>query len=127
MVKLRNLDKIWEVPAGTRVNVGHNLDIEPRLRDDGFKVFDCYLHGSTVSRVLPHGSSGGASVWLDDCGYLTATTIAAMNDFMRAFGIRGSASRAGGKLSVRFVLHGEWHKRESSDGSLRFAADRYPA
>ena len=127
MAKLKNLDSIWTAPEGHAVKVGNNRTITRDKRDGGAIVFTCRLHGAPVVKVTPHGDNGTATVRLDACGYLTTTTIAAMGDFIAAFGIRGRASRAGGILSARWYLDG-WFERESLDGeSMAFTAHRHPA
>jgi hypothetical protein len=124
MAKLDNLDSVLTASAGTTVKVGHNRTITREVRRDGTVSFWCRLHGSPVVIVTPQGSSGRAIVKLDTWGYLTTTTVAAMRDFMRAFGIKGNASRAGGKLSARWVCDGGWHEEDADDGkSMVFVAD----
>ena len=126
MAKLMNLDRIWTAPEGVSITVGNNRTITRDTRADGAQVFICRLHGVPVVVATPHGTGGTVTIRLDSCGYLTTTTIAAMRDFMRAFGVAGSASRAGGVLSARWYQDG-WKERESSDGeSMGFAADRNP-
>jgi hypothetical protein len=128
MANLSNLDRVFKLKPGESVTVGNNRRIERlALQDGAGDRFNCYLHGSPVARIICNGAGGIAFVKLDACGYLTTTTIAAMRDFMGAFGVAGSASRAGGILSARWVHDGAWHERDSVDGeSLSFAADRYP-
>lgn len=126
MAMLKNIENTWTAPEGKLVTVGNNRQIAREV-EDGFPVFKCYLHGSCVAQIKPHGVSGSVTVRLDDCGYLTAATIAAMGDFMRAYGVQGVASRAGGKLSVRYMMDGgEWKERKAVDGKVTFAAMRYP-
>jgi hypothetical protein len=123
MAKLKRLDDIWKLPAGQLVTVGNNRQI---ARDES-GAFTCYLHGAPIVKARPHGASGTITIRLDACGYLTTTTIAAMRDFMAAFGVAGSASRAGGNLSARWHDGETWQERESSDGeSMSFAAARNP-
>lgn len=126
MARKMKLDarKCWGAPEGTHVTVGHNRQIACNLID-GHPVFTCYLHGSPVARIKPHGASGSATVTLDDCGYPTATTVKAMAEFCQAFGVQCSVSRAGGELSARWRALGAWHERTGQDGRLTFAADRY--
>jgi hypothetical protein len=123
MAKLKNIDKIWTAASGESVTVGNNRRI---VRDDS-GAFTCYLHGAPIVRARPHGAAGTITIKLDACGYLTATTIAAMRDFMGAFGVAGSASRAGGALSARWHTGDGWVERDSVDGeSLSFFAWRNP-
>jgi hypothetical protein len=123
MAKLKRLDDIWKLPAGQLVTVGHNRQI---ARDES-GAFTCYLHGAPIVKARPHGASGTITLKLDACGYLTTTTVAAMRDFMAAFGVAGSASRAGGKLSARWHTGDGWTERDSVDGeSLSFSAWRNP-
>jgi hypothetical protein len=124
MANLRNLDRIFTAPIGTAVTVGHNRTIEQTEPNR----FTCRLYGHPIVVVTAHGAAGTASVELDACGYLTTTTIAAMGDFMRAFGVAGSASRAGGILSARWFGDG-WKESEAETGvdMLRFWANRNPS
>ena len=123
MANLKNLESIWTAPAGRAMTVGNNRTI---TRDES-GAFVCRLHGAPIVTARPHGAAGTITIRLDACGYLTATTIAAMRDFMGAFGVVGSASRAGGVLSARWHDGEGWRERESSDGdSLSFAAARNP-
>lgn len=124
MAKLHNLDTIFTASIGTTVTIGHNRTVT----QDEPNRFTCRLHGHPVARVVNHSNAGTASVTLDSCGWLTTTTVAAMNDFMRAFGIHGSASRAGGVLSARYFADG-WCEREAEPGVelVRFWANRYPS
>lgn len=123
MAQLKNLDQIWSEPIGTVVTVGHNRTIEQTEPNR----FTCRLHGHPVAMVVNHGGAGTVSFTLDSCGYLTTTTIAAMGDFMAAFGVAGSASRAGGVLSARWYGDG-WQERQAEPGvgMLRFWGNRNP-
>ena len=116
--------KCWTAPEGQHVTVGHNRQIA-RSVIDGFPIFTCYLHGSPVARIKPHGASPTATVTFDDCGYLTATTVKAMAEFAAAFGVHCGVSRAKGDLSVRWMQDGAWTERKGPDGRIAFAADRY--
>lgn len=124
MAKLHNIDRIFTAPIGTVVTVGHNRTI---TQEESGR-FTCRLHGHPVAVIVTHGSAGTASVTLDSCGWLTTTTIAAMRDFLHAFGIHGSASRAGGVLSVRYFADG-WCERKAEPGVevVRFWANRNPS
>lgn len=126
MAQLRNLDKIHSAPLETLVTVGNNRQIMRVADHDGAPRFKCYLHGHCVAEIKPLTlGTLRADVFLDTCGYRTTTTIAAMKDFMGAFGISGGASRAGGELSARYKLDGEWCETYARDGySLDFTADR---
>lgn len=125
MANLKNLDRIWIAPEGESVTVGNNRTVTRETRD-GNPVFVCRLHGAPIVVAIPHGENGTITIRLDACGYLTTTTILAMGDFMGAFGVAGSASRAGGVLSARWYLDG-WFERESLDGeSMSLTADRDP-
>lgn len=127
MAQLKNLARIWTAPLGEMVTVGNSRRIVRNGREGGGIAFTCYLHGAPIVKIVPHGGRGTATVKLNTCGYLTTTTVAAMKDFMDAFGIKAVASRAGGKLSARWYQDG-WHERDSSDGeSMSFSADRHPA
>ena len=123
MATIKNLEKVWGAPYGTPVTVGNNRQIQ-RVRGG---AFECFLHGSRVAVIDPCGTdSSMARVYLDTCGYATNTTRAAMKDFMGAFGVKGSASLAGGKLSARYHNGTAWRDIESEDGArLSFIAPRY--
>ena len=126
MAKLKNTYRIWTAPEGQAVTVGNNRAITRETRG-GNQVFVCRLRGSPVVVATPHGGNGTITIRLDVCGYLTTTTISAMRDFMGAFGVAGSASRAGNTLSARWYHDGAWHDRDSADGeSMSFVADRFP-
>lgn len=124
MAKLHNLDTIFTAPIGTAVTVGHNRTVT----QDEPNRFTCRLHGHPVARVVTHGRAGTASVTLDSCGWLTTTTVAAMRDFMHAFGLVVSPSRAGGVLSARYFADG-WCERKAEPGveMVRFWANRHPS
>ena len=127
MAQLKNLDRIWAAPLGDLATVGNNRQIM-RDEQDGDPIFRCYLHGHEIATIKPRGSAGTASVRLDARGHLTATTVAAMKDFLGAFGVRAGVSRAGGKLSASWTLDGERHSRdEGAPGQIGFWADRHPA
>lgn len=124
MAKLKNTHKIFDLANGQAMTVGNNRTI---TRDSG-NEFTCRLHGHPVVKVkVLSPCSGNVVLWLDSCGYLTTTTINAMGDFMRAFGVSGIASRAGGKLSARWFADG-WKERQAEEGveMLKFWANRYP-
>jgi hypothetical protein len=122
MAKLKRLDDIWKLPAGQLVTVGNNRQI---ARDES-GAFTCYLHGSPVARIKCEGASGITRVDLDSCGFMTATTVAAMRDFLAAFGITAGVSRAGGRLSARWKMpSGAWRETESDSGTLAFTGHRY--
>ena len=123
MAKLKNIDTIWIAPSGTPVTVGNNRTITRSDYNalsgadsvDLPPTFECRLHGHLILEIEMGGASGLAHITLNDCGYLTATTIAAMSDFMGVFGISGRASRAGGKLSLRVRgAGGAWLGRDAS-------------
>jgi hypothetical protein len=58
------------------------------------------LHGHAIMWLALGDGEDKPRVYLDTCGYLTTTTIAAMNDFLNAAQLQIRASRAGGSLSV---------------------------
>jgi hypothetical protein len=119
MANLKNLHKIHALADGERVTVGNNRTIER-----SGSSYMCRLHGHPVF-TLRAQASGQADVFLDACGYLTATTARAMQDFAGAFGVSLGVSRAGGVLSAMWQLDGEWCKRESAGGDvLSLVADR---
>lgn len=80
--------KIWGDLAGKVVKVGHNRT----LRLDPAGHLDFALYGNVVAQVCE------GEIWLDHCGYKGPTTNAAMRDFMRACGIIGAVSFAGGSV-----------------------------
>lgn len=124
MAQLKNTDKIFDLANGQAVTVGNNRTITR----DSANEFTCRLHGHPIVKVkVLSPDSGNVVLWLDSCGYLTTTTIAAMGDFMHAFGVSGSASRAGGKLSARWFADG-WKERQAEEGveMLKFWGNRYP-
>jgi hypothetical protein len=122
MAKLNNLESVWVAPVGQLVTVGNNRQI---ARDES-GAFVCYLHGSAVARIKCEGASGIARVALDSCGYLTTTTLAAMRDFLGAFGVTAGVSRAGGRLSARWKMpSGAWREADSDSGALAFTGHRY--
>jgi hypothetical protein len=129
MAKLKNLDSLFTMRPRQVMTVGNNRTVEcVWISSKGAGKFRCRLHGHEIVTATTHGAGGTVTIHLDACGYLTSTTIAAMRDFMGAFGVAGSASRAGGILSARWFHDGAWHDRDSTDGeSMSFAADRHPS
>lgn len=123
MAKLRNIDKIFTLDDGERVTIGHNRTVE--CVSTG-KRFDCFLHGHAIAKVVTR-ADGKASIWLNDCGYRTATTRQAMQDFAKAFGVRLGVSFAKGGFSIRWKHGTSWHDRDAKGGRVNFVADRYPA
>ena len=123
MALIKNMEKVWKAAPGVSVTVGNNRTI---TRDES-GAFVCRLHGHPVVTITPKGASGIAYVRLDVCGYLTTTTVAAMSDFLGAFGISAAASRAGGFLSARWKMpSGAWRdKRCNGYGVLEFTGHRY--
>lgn len=124
MAKLKNIDRIWTAPEGEAVPVGNNRTV---ARRDGIgeAFFECRLHGHPVAVVSCKGASGVAYVTLDSCGYLTATTVAAMKDFLQLFGIAAGVSRAGGELSARWKMpSGAW-RETSDDSAVTFVGHRH--
>ncbi len=126
MAKLKNLERIWTLDwvVQETVRVGNNRIIKRKAENR----FTGHLHGWPVFNIV-YLADGRASVCLQTCGYLTATTIAAMSDFSKAFGLKVAASRAGGVLSARWeCCGGEWHECNSRDGEqINFIAERYPS
>lgn len=123
MAKLNNIDQVWTAAPGVPVKVGNNRTIER----DSAGAFVCKLHGNPVARIDCKGGEGVARVALNVCGHLTPTTIAAMGDFLSAFGVTARASRAGGYLSARWKMpSGAWRdKRCNGYGGLEFTGHRY--
>lgn len=101
MAKLKNLNNLFDIYAAERVTVGNNRTIT-RVASDKHFDFECRLHGHMIARVTMGPKAQIAKITLDDCGYPTRTTRAAMEDFARAFGATLSVSFAGGGMSARF-------------------------
>lgn len=94
VMKKFSLDKIRE---NSSVTVGNNRTIAV---NDG--VFCGFLHGNEIFQVeLDENDPHAALVCLDHCGYMTSTTIRAMNDFLEYFGLRAKASIKKGNLVVK--------------------------
>lgn len=122
MAQLKNTDKLFDLENGQAVTVGNNRTV---TRDTKTK-FTGRLHGHPIFHITC-APTGVVFVKLNACGYLTVTTRAAMTDFMRAFGISGSTSIAGGFLSARYKREGEYaESRCNGYGVLKFWAERYP-
>lgn len=124
MANLKNLERIWTLDwvMQETVRVGNNRIIKRKAENR----FTGYLHGWPVFSIV-YLADGRASVGLHTCGYLTATTVAAMGDFSRAFGLKVVASRAGGVLSAHWECGGELRECNSGDGKeVNFIAERYP-
>lgn len=119
MAKLRNLDKIFALAEGERVTIGNNRTVTREGHG-----FTGRLHGAPIVRIVPR-ADGKASLWLDDCGFRTVTTRAAMQDFAKAFGVQMGVSFAGGEFSVRWQHGADWHAREATAGKANIIADRY--
>lgn len=98
------------------VTVGHNRTIELD-RDSG--VLICRLHGNPVA-AFSRKEGGILHMVLNDCGYRTTTTRAAMTDFIRGMGLRGSVSFARGGFRVR--IHAE---EAHASGANRFGPDQW--
>lgn len=122
MAKTIDPCKVFALGEGESLKVGHN-----RVVTKKGDTFACALHGHVVAWVVPLKEHPLCRVTLDDCGYLTSTTISAMCDFMRLFGVAGKASRAGGVLSVRYKRYGGvWCDKDKPKGTtLEFTAGRY--
>jgi hypothetical protein len=119
MANLKNLHKIPALADGECVTVGNNRTIERKGPS-----YVCRLRGNPIF-TLRARASGHADIFLDACGWLTATTVQAMQDFAGALGVSLGVSRAGGVLSAMWQLEGERHKRESTSGDvLSLVADR---
>lgn len=121
MAKLKNTDKIFDLANGQALTVGHNRTVTR----DSKTEFTGRLHGHPVFSIKC-ANDGTAFVKLDCCGYLTVTTRSAMADFMKAFGISGGVSIAGGVLSARAKREGEYiESRDNGYGVLKMVAQRY--
>ena len=84
----------------TGVMVGHNRAL--CLSSPGYLEF--YLHGSSIGQAILLGDE--VQFILDPCDYLTRTTVVAMNDFLKACGIKAGLSRARGHFSGHFLQCG---------------------
>jgi hypothetical protein len=110
----------------TQVKVGHNRTVILLTDAFGETRIVCRLHGHAIVTIRRKPGSWQALVDLDTCGYLTTTTISAMNDFLKAFDIAATASCAGGVLTARSSVNGEWRDRTNlTPGSVMVA--RIPA
>ena len=128
MAQLKNTEKLFDLEIGDSITVGNNRTIA-RVKYDKAFGFKCSLHGHGVAFIGiegPHGEC--ARVTLNDCGYPTVTTAAAIRDFASAFGLSLSVSRAGGQWSIRFKnLAGIDQKRKAEFGDVMgpYACGRY--
>lgn len=129
-----------EVNNGALVTVGNNrlarTERETLPNGDEVRRVRCYLHGHNVATFSQtwYKAPGGfdhdpraVDVELDACGYLTTTTRAAMNDFIGAMRVSGSASVARQELSARYMgLDAQYHDIGDKQGatSLFFVAAR---
>jgi hypothetical protein len=93
--ELFTLDRAAWHNRGGRIIVGNNRTLEYTAGGD--LVFR--LHGSVIAQMFIKNER--RRVLLDTCGYLTTTTISAMNDFLNAIGSNCRASRAKGHFTVR--------------------------
>ena len=110
MAMLKNTDTAFTFepsekhPIGSMLTVGNNRQVE---RKDETTLI-CRLHGHPVLTVELMKELGGGYVLMfeaNHCGYVTSTTRNAITDFLREFGYRGSASIAGGDLSIGCLLY----------------------
>ena len=127
MAKLKNTDKIFNLAIGDSVTVGNNRTITRRKYGNGFG-FQCQLHGHGVAFFGMTGIGEIAHVTLNDCGFRTQTTAAAMSDFARAFGCALSVSMAKGGIAFRFKNGaGAWVDREGQTDAPNgpYALGRY--
>lgn len=117
--------------------VGNNRTVTHRhntvTADDGVTRKDCLeivgaLHGHPVFRMRKFNPKD-AETWstthslrLDTCGYLTTTTRAAMDDFLRAAGLRSKVSIAGSELNCwLFFKDGGSHKLRTNGQCITVA------
>lgn len=102
--------------------VGHNRTVSHARTARGMTIIGA-LHGHaifelTLERDREAPQNDRYRLRLDHCGYPTRTTRAAMADFLRAAGIRGAVSMAGGELNAWLSFKdGSWHKLRSG-GSI---------
>lgn len=99
------------MPDEKPVMVGNNRHLE--LTREGMLNF--YLHGHCIAQVCE------GEIWLDPCGWKSRTTQAAMRDFLKACGIIGAVSFAGGNVSGKYRNgEGDFIDMEHSCGMLHF-------
>lgn len=125
MAQLRNTKyftfdpKVWG--ARSSVTVGHNRVL--RFENGILPKLTGELHGHVVFQAT-QALSGTIMISLNHAGWLTTTTIAAIGDFMEGLGISGSASRAKGIFSARWLPHRYEHGK-NEDGSYKTNAADY--
>lgn len=101
----------WGIDAGKIVKVGNNRTL--LLDPAGHLNFA--LHGNVIAQACD------GEIWLDPCGWKSRTTQAAMRDFLKACGISGGVSFAGGNVSGKYRNgEGEIIAMEHSCGMLHF-------
>lgn len=115
MAKLNKTARaMWNNPSEYRGaaprKVGHNRHM--MLSAQG--SYMCELHNTIVCVYDPRQGS----VKLETGGYLTATTIAAINDYLDLFGLTCRASRAKGEFTVWTSNNKTF--RADEHGTIRF-------
>lgn len=84
------------------IKVGNNREIRKYWHEvSGNPRVAGYLHRNNIiciEKVAPDR----VEVYLTTCGYMTTTTRSAMNDFLKAMGLKARVSFAGGVMSVRY-------------------------
>jgi len=107
---------------GLRKKVGNNREVL-HVRCAHEEQIMGLLHGHPVfmlTRPASYCSSQDAVLYLDTCGHMTATTVAAMRDFCEAAGFLMGVSRTGGVLTAwRYDRPGVKH-HGGRQVSLRF-------
>ena len=83
--------------------IGNNRQVTHLFSPSGNQMITGRLHGHTVFTLRKMGISGRpdlAFLCLDNCGYMTATTVSAVNDFLDAANINARVSRAKGDWTL---------------------------
>lgn len=122
MAKIKNphLFRFEHFENGKCATVGHNRTVEHVERENAgafaVQVIKGRLHGHCIFHAETFRTRSGTLallVILNSHGYQTATTRAAMADFLNAAGIRASVSMARGELRASLVhddgTHTPWY------------------
>lgn len=128
MAKIRHphLFRFEHFESGKRATVGNNRTVEHEQRETAsglpVRVIKGRLHGHCIFHVETYPLRSGAvvlQITLDTHGYQTSTTRAAMEDFLKAAGIRAGVSLARGELRVWFVHDDGTHTPWRFSGGAR--------
>lgn len=105
---------VWEDKRTVRV--GHNRKLHLSFNKEGAFDLSLELHNSIVAVLRKYNDR--INLRLSTCGYYTSTTRSAINDALALFGIRGSVSIAGGILTARLQINGEWEELTEDERGL---------